>query len=111
MLFTPAHAQEDKDPEKQEFISHAFIVPVATVQARRCVAGVTRRKDRYEPLCARDVREKPIHWLDTRAPRRTHRKSFEYSLQSSPVGACPQFPDWRPRARCCDRGGFPGCGC
>ena len=48
MLFTPANAQEDKDPEKQEFVPHAFIVAAATGRAMQCVAGVTRRKDRYE---------------------------------------------------------------
>jgi hypothetical protein len=51
MLFTSTHAHEDKDTEKQELVPHAFIVPVATVEARRCAAGVTRRKDRYELLC------------------------------------------------------------
>lgn len=52
MAIATADSQHNKHPEKKEFVAHAFILTAASRRAARCAAGDTRRKDRYEMLCA-----------------------------------------------------------
>src|ERR1700730_948349 len=68
MAIAPAYAQQNKKAEKKEFVPHAFIVAAASARAAPCVAGDTRRKDRYEMLrvrkFAKSLRTRLVHALN-----------------------------------------------